>query len=121
MRSAYRWIRVDIPPQVTEVVTDAAPGVLGAILAYFMRKGVPIALSIVMLVGGSYLAYIGAKPFTRWLGMNDDWVVVYRFLIGLVGILGFVKFYQFLDAVDPNYLWLLIRDWIVEKVKRLWP
>lgn len=100
----------DMPPEIK----DAAPGVLGSLVALpFLRGPWPVRLA--MVLGGVVLSFYGSRPAAGWFDMQDAQGLV-GFLIGLFGMALVAKVYEGIAAFNAGELGVAFKDWVRKRL-----
>lgn len=96
---------IDIPPEAK----DAAPGLVGALIALRWTEGTPTA-KLLLVIGGSTLSYYGTHPLAGWLGAtNADGLIGWA--LGLFGMNVASKVHEAIGAVAAGDLWAAVIEW----------
>ena len=88
-----------IPPEAR----DAAPGVIGALIAIPWTRG-PLIMRASMFVGGSALSFFGSDPFVQYMQMSADGKGLSGFMLGLFGMSLVAKVYEAISAFAAGEL-----------------
>lgn len=96
---------LNIPPEAK----DAAPGVLGALIAIHRTDG-PLTMRASMFLGGASLSYYGADWFAFLMGMSAGRGLA-GFVLGLFGMSVAAKVYEAVAAFDAAGLSRAVLDW----------
>lgn len=94
-----------IPPEAK----DAAPGLLGALIAIPWTQG-PLLMRASMFLGGASLSYFGSDPFAQIMGMTSGRGFA-GFVLGLFGMNVAAKIYDAIAAVAAGDLWAAVVEW----------
>lgn len=99
-----------IPPEAK----DAAPGLVGALIALRWTDG-SLAAKTLLVVGGATLSYYGTHPVAGWLGAaNADGLIGWA--LGLFGMNVASKVHESIAAIAAGDLWAAVIDWIRAKL-----
>lgn len=96
---------LNIPPEAK----DAAPGILGALIAIHRTDG-PLTMRASMFLGGASLSYYGADWFAIVMGMSAGRGLA-GFVLGLFGMSVAAKVYEAVAAFDAAGLSRAVLDW----------
>lgn len=96
---------IHIPPEAK----DAAPGLVGALIALRWTEGAPTA-KLLLVIGGATLSYYGTHPVVGWLGAtNADGLIGWA--LGLFGMSIATKVHESIAAIAAGDLWAAVIEW----------
>lgn len=99
-----------IPPEAK----DAAPGLVGALIALRWTDG-SLAAKTLLVVGGATLSYYGTHPVAGWLGAaNADGLIGWA--LGLFGMNVASKVHESISAIAAGDLWAAVIEWVRAKL-----
>lgn len=99
-----------MPLQIPPEARDAAPGVLGALVAIPWTQG-PLLMRASMFLGGASLSYLGSDAFAQVMGMTSGRGFA-GFVLGLFGMSVAAKIYEAIAAVAAGELWGAVIEWL---------
>ena len=97
---------IDIPPEAK----DAAPGILGALVAIPFTQG-PLLMRASMFLGGSALSLYGSAPIADALNMRGS-IGLAGFVVGLFGMSIAAKVYEAITSFAAKDVSKAFLDWI---------
>lgn len=101
---------IHIPPEAK----DAAPGLLGALIALRWTEGTTVA-KLLLVIGGATLSYYGTHPVAGWLNVtNADGLVGWA--LGLFGMNVASKVHEAISAIAAGDLWAALVEWARTKL-----
>lgn len=99
-----------IPPEAK----DAAPGLLGALIALRWTDGT-LAAKTLLVIGGATLSYYGTHPVAGWLNVtNADGLIGWA--LGLFGMNVASKLHEAISAIAAGDLWAALVEWVRAKL-----
>jgi len=102
---------IHIPPEAA----DAAPGLIGSLIATMRFTQGPIAMRGVMFLGGASLSYFAAPSVASMLGMKAAEGLV-GFMLGVFGMAIAAKVYEGIAAFDMVALSKGVLDWALKRL-----
>jgi hypothetical protein len=96
---------IDIPPEAK----DAAPGIIGALVAIPFTSG-PLLMRVSMFVGGSSLSLYGSAPLADALGMRSS-IGLAGFVVGLFGMSIAAKVYEGIATFAAGDIGAAVTAW----------
>jgi len=99
-----------IPPEAK----DAAPGILGALVAIPFIQGPPI-MRASMFLGGASLSYFGAAPMASAMGVSSLAGFV-GYVLGMFGMSIAAKVYEGIATFATADVSKAVIDWIRKKL-----
>lgn len=105
------WIMpIDIPPEAK----DAAPGIIGALVAIPFTQG-PLLMRASMFLGGASLSLYGSAPLADALNMRGS-IGLAGFVVGLFGMSIAAKVYEVIAAFAAADVSRAVVDWLKNKL-----
>jgi hypothetical protein len=100
-----------IPPEAK----DAAPGLIGALIAIPWTQG-PLLMRASVFLGGIALSWFGTAPVSSVLGMADSAKGLAGFVLGLFGMSVAAKVYEAITSFDSSAIGKAVIDFIRKRL-----
>ena len=103
-----------MPIQIPPEARDAAPGIIGALVAIPFTQG-PLLMRASMFMGGASLSYFGAVPLAVAMGMTSG-AGLAGFVLGLFGMSIASKVYEGIATFATADVSKAVIDWIRKRL-----
>lgn len=100
-----------IPPEAK----DAAPGLVGALIAIPWTQG-PLMMRAAMFLGGASLSYFGSDPLAQIMGMTSGRGFA-GFVLGLFGMNVAAKIYEAIASFASPKVGEAFIEWLRARLK----
>ncbi len=101
---------LDIPPEARQ----AAPGLIGSLIALPFLQGPPL-MRVSMFLGGVAASFYGTGPAAKWLGMAQAEGLA-GFLLGMFSMAIAAKCYEAINSFAADGIGKAVMDWLRKKL-----